>query len=100
VAVSSGLRAWPDTFPADIETQRQVPYEARADSVMYRKVLAELARARGWNVHFFEANDVEAEAAQKLGKQAEAVLNGPRETLGPPWTKDHRIALAATIVAG
>jgi hypothetical protein len=23
---------------------------------------------------------------------------GPRATLGPPWTKDHRTALAATII--
>jgi len=27
------------------------------------------------------------------------VLHRPRATLGPPWTRDHRIALAATIVA-
>jgi hypothetical protein len=67
---------------------------------MYRQVLAELARSRGWDVHFFEAKDVEAEAGRLLGTQADAVLMGPRETLGPPWTKDHRIALAATIVAG
>src|SRR3712207_6940838 len=27
------------------------------------------------------------------------LLHGPRTTLGPPWSKDHRTALAATIVA-
>jgi hypothetical protein len=27
------------------------------------------------------------------------VLYGPRERLGPPWAKDHRIALAATVLA-
>jgi hypothetical protein len=27
------------------------------------------------------------------------VLHGPRARLGPPWTKDHRTALAATVVA-
>jgi hypothetical protein len=26
------------------------------------------------------------------------VLHGPRATLGPPWSKDHRMALAATIL--
>ena len=52
------LRAWPADFPEDIETLRRVPYEARADSVMYRQVLAELARARGWDVHFFDGKDV------------------------------------------
>jgi len=26
-------------------------------------------------------------------------LHAPRAKIGPPWTRDHRIALAATIVA-
>jgi hypothetical protein len=93
------LRAWPLDFPADIAVQRRVPYESRADSVMYRKVLAELARARGWAVHFYDAKDVEARAARLLAERADEVLLGPRTTMGPPWTKDHRMALAATIVA-
>ena len=98
--VSMSLRAWPPDFPDDIAVQRRVPYEARADSVMYREVLAELARARGWDVHLFDAKDVEGQAAGRLAERADEVLNGPRATLGPPWTKDHRMALAATIVAG
>jgi hypothetical protein len=92
------LRAWPADFPSEIEIQRQVPYEARADSVMYRQILAELARLRGWAVHTFDAKDIEVQAASKLGDGADEVLLGPRKELGPPWTKDHRIALAATIV--
>ena len=98
--VSMSLRAWPPDFPDDIATQRRVPYEARADSVMYRQVLAETARARGWDVLFYDAKDVEGRAAGVLGTRAEAVLHGPRATLGPPWAKDQRLALAATIVAG
>ena len=37
-----------------------------------------------------------------FGGQGESapVLYRERERLGPPWTKDHRIALAATIVGG
>ena len=93
------LRAWPLDFPDDIAVQRRVPYEARADSVMYRQVLAELARARGWDVHLYDAKDVEARAVSQLGERADEVLLGPRATLGPPWAKDHRMALAATIVA-
>ena len=77
-----------------------MPYEARADSVMYRQVLADAAHARGWEVHFFDAKDVEARAASMLAAQADEILLGPRATLGPPWAKDHRIALAATILAG
>jgi hypothetical protein len=98
--VSMALRAWPGDFPTEIADQRRVPYESRADSVMYLQVLAELARDRGWVVHLYEAKQVEAEAALHLGERADAVLRGPRATLGPPWTKDHRTALAATVVIG
>jgi hypothetical protein len=97
--VSMSLRAWPLDFPVDITVLRRSPYEAQADSVMYREVLAECGRARGWEVHLFDAKDVEAIAARILGARADEVLYGPRATLGPPWTKDHRVALAATIVA-
>ena len=92
------LRAWPSDFPQDIAAQRRVPYESRADSVMYCEVLAELARARGWVVRTYDAKNVEAEAARLLGGRADEVLRGPRAALGPPWSKDHRMALAATIV--
>jgi hypothetical protein len=55
---------------------------------MYRRVLAALARERGWKVHFYAVGDV-IELADAM-----------RGALGPPWAKDHRVALAATIVAG
>ena len=45
--VSISLRTWPPDFPDDIAVQRRAPYEARADAIMYRKVLAEIA-ARPW----------------------------------------------------
>jgi len=96
--VSMSLRSWPADFPEDIAVQRRVPYESRADSVMYCQVLAELAHARGWTIHLYDAKDVEDEAARILGERADEVLHGPRATLGPPWAKDHRMALAATIV--
>jgi hypothetical protein len=97
--VSLSLRTWPLDFPDDIVALRRPPYEARADSVMYRQVLAELARARGWDLHLYDAGDVETEAARILGARADEVLRGPRATLGPPWTRDHRMALAATVIA-
>jgi hypothetical protein len=98
--VSISLRAWPPDFPDDIAVQRRAPYQARADAIMYRQVLAELAHARGWDVHLYDAKDVVGQAVAMLGERAAEVLEGPRATMGPPWTKDHRIALAATIVAG
>jgi hypothetical protein len=97
---SISLRHWPANFPDDIATQRRKPYEARADAIMYRKVLAELAQARGWDVHFYDAKTVVAEADRILGDRTKAVLDSPRAVLGSPWTKDHRTALAATVVAG
>ena len=97
---SMSIRAWPDDFPIDIAHQRRMPYESRADSVMYLQVLAELGRTRGWSIHFYDAKTVESEAEQVLGDRAEEVLHGPRTVLGPPWSKDHRTALAATVAMG
>jgi hypothetical protein len=97
---SISLRAWPVDFPEDIAVQRRVPYEARADAVMYRQELSELAHDRGWALNLYDAKAVEGQAVRMLGELADEVLHGPRARLGPPWTKDHRVALAATIVAG
>ena len=97
--VSISLRTWPLDFPTDIEVLRRAPYESRADAIMYRQILAECAQRRGWDVHHYDAKYVLDEAVARLGTQAEDVLQGPRTRLGPPWAKDHRVALAATIVA-
>ena len=97
---SISLRAWPLDFPADIAIQRRAPYEARADAIMYRQELSELAHARGWEVHCYDAKSVVGQASRVLAGRADEILQGPRATLGPPWTKDHRVALAATIMAG
>lgn len=53
----------------------------------------------GWEVHLFDARTVEADAAAILGDRGHEILHGPRRTLGPPWAKDHRMALAATVLA-
>src|SRR5688572_9554235 len=98
--LSISLRTWPRDFPDDIAVQRRVPYEARADAIMYRQEIAELAHARNWEVHLYDAKAVVDQAAGMLADRADEVLHGPRATIGPPWTKDHRIALAATIMAG
>jgi hypothetical protein len=97
--LSMALRAWPADFPEEIAVQRRVPYESRADSVMYCQILGDLAWQRGWKVSLYNAKNVEDEAIRILGERAEGVLRSPRATLGPPWTKDHRMALAATILA-
>lgn len=84
------LRTWSPDFPSDVETQLRSPYEARADAIMYRQILAAAAEARGWAVHRYEAKQV-------LDAVDDALLRAPRAVLGSPWTKDHRIALAALL---
>jgi len=97
---SLSLRAWKDSdFPIDVEVQKRSPYEARVDAIRYRQVLVEVAEGRGWPVVFYDFKHVLAEATELLGDLAHEVLEAPRATLGPPWTKDHRLAVAATVVA-
>jgi hypothetical protein len=98
--VAMSLRTWPLDFPVDVRAQRRAPYASRADSVMYVQILAELAHQRGWALHLYDPKDVEGQAAHLLGPRAEEILRGPRARLGPPWAKDHRMALAATVMAG
>ena len=96
--VSMSVRRWPTDFPGTVAVQRRAPYESRADSIMYCKVLAEVGQKLGWDIRVYDVKRVEAEAVRILGARADEVLHGPRTTLGPPWSKDHRTALAATIV--
>lgn len=96
---SISLRAIPRDFPQDIEVQMRAPWEARADAVMYRQVMSAVAGARGWQVHHYDAKSVVARAVELLGDEADELLQGPRARLGPPWTKDHRVALAAIVVS-
>ena len=77
-----------------------MPYDSRADAVMYRQELAELAHQRDWPVHFYNAKNVTREAVRIVGAENDDFLQAPRLTLGAPWTKDHRMAFAATITAG
>jgi hypothetical protein len=90
---SIALRTWPADFPTDLATLRRAPYESRADAVLYRQELAGVAEQRGWAVHQYDAKAV-------LATVSDDVLRAPRERLGAPWTKDHRVALAAAMVTG
>ena len=72
--------------------QRIADYRARnvADWVMYRNALARAAEARGWFVHWYDAKAV----LESAGDRVEL-----RGSIGPPWTKDHKIAMAAALSA-
>lgn len=77
-------------------------YRARnvADWVMYRQALASAAIARGWTVHWFDAKTVCEAAGHSLGiDDFDTHFAQMRNIVGPPWNNDHKIALAAAIVA-
>lgn len=94
------IRACPP-LPATVP-ERLADYRAQnvADTVMYRAALARAAHARGWRVHWYEARRVLGEADQALGRRSlDELLAKTGAELGPPWQKDHRIAMAAAIAA-
>lgn len=71
-----------------------------ADWVMYRKALAAAAESRGWSVHWYDAKKVLHAASEALRMEnLDAHFLGIRKSIGPPWNQDHRIAMAAAIVA-
>ena len=71
-----------------------------ADWVMYRKALAAAAEARGWAVHWYDAKKVFDAASEAVGiEDIDAHFLQLRRSIGPPWGKDHKVAMAAAIVA-
>ena len=87
----------PPTIPEHIADHR-----ARnvADWVMYRQALAAAAEARGWPVHWFDSKTVVDAAGNALSvENFEAHFLNMRRAVGPPWNADHKLAMAAAIVA-
>ena len=94
------LRNYPQLPPTIAE--RIKDYRARnvADWVMYRKALADAAAARGWPVHWYDAKKVLGAASQALQvENFDAHFLRVRTAIGPPWNKDHKLAMAAAVVA-
>jgi hypothetical protein len=94
------LRDCPELPPTIAE--RITDYRAQnvADWVMYRRALAGAAEARGWAVHWYDAKKVFDAASEALGiADIEAHFHKLRRAVGPPWNKDHKLAMAAAIVA-
>ena len=98
--VGVALRECPELPPTIAE--RITDYRAQnvADWVMYRRALAAAAEARGWAVHWYDTRKVFDAASKALHiADIEAHFEKIRKAVGPPWNKDHKLALAAAIVA-
>ncbi len=71
-----------------------------ADWVMYRKALGAAAEARGWAVHWYDAKKVFDAASEALRiDYLDSHFLQLRRSIGSPWSKDHKLAMAAAIVA-
>jgi hypothetical protein len=94
------LRQCPALPPTIAERIKDYWAQNNADWVMYRKALAAAAEARGWAVHWYDAKKVSDAASEALGiEDLDAHFLKLRKSIGPPWGKDHRVAMAAAIVA-
>lgn len=98
---SVALRACQPLPPTIAERIKDYRAQNVADWVMYRKALAAAADARGWRVHWFDPKSVSSAARQALGvEDLDAYFVKVRKGIGPPWTADHKLAMAAAIAAG
>jgi hypothetical protein len=98
--IGVALRNCPPLPPTIAE--RIKDYRARnvADWVMYRKALASAAEARGWLIYWYDAKRVLSDASQALSVESfDTHFLNMRKAVGPPWNHDHRLAMAAAIVA-
>src|SRR5271154_3825905 len=94
------LRECPALPPTIAERIKDYRAQNVADWVMYRQVLAAAAEARGWSVHWYDAKKICDAASKALHiPDFEARSLAMRKSMGPPWSKDHKVAMAAAIVA-
>jgi hypothetical protein len=94
------LRQCPELPPTIAERIKDYRAQNVADWVMYRKALGAAAEARGWAVHWYDAKKVFDRASEALRiADLDAHFVDLRSSIGPPWGKDHKMAMAAAIVA-
>ena len=99
--VAVALRACPALPPSVAERISDYRAQCVADTVMYREALALAASTNSWPVHWYDAKHVSIEAAAAMNvdeHEFAAHLKDVGASLGPPWRKDHGMAVAAAIV--
>jgi hypothetical protein len=89
------------TIPVTVvEAHRTRAIMMSADAMMYHDALCTTARRLGIDVEFHGGGEELVRAAEALDtsiEELEAFLEGLRESFGPPWHKEHRLAAAAAI---
>jgi hypothetical protein len=90
-------------LPATVEeAHRSYHVTCRADGMLYHSAICAAARRRGWKLVLHRRGEESARAAEAMQLSADEVerfVNDLRRTMGPPWTAEHRNALAAAIGA-
>lgn len=94
------IRACP-ALPATIEERITDTRSANvADSVMYREAIAGEARARGWQVHWYDRDSVPRQAAARLGvRTTDPWLRAMGAAIGPLWDAKYKLAAMAALAA-
>ena len=94
------IRECPELPPTVEECIRDNRAQTYADSVMYRKAIANAAQARGWSVQWYERDRVFDAAASALDRDdIDALVREMGRAIGPPWQAAHKLAAAAAIAA-
>lgn len=94
------LRQCPALPPTIAERIKDYRSQNVADWVMYRQALAAAAEARDWAVHWYDAKKVFAAASEALRTEdLDAYFLQLRRSIGSPWSQDHKLAMAAAVVA-
>ena len=94
------LRQCPGLPPTIAERIKDYRAQNVADWVMYRRALAAAAEARGWAVQWYDPKKVFDAASKAMRiEDLDAHFLQLRRAVGPPWNKDHKLAMAAAIVA-
>jgi hypothetical protein len=98
--VGVALRQCPALPPTIAERIKDYRAQNVADWVMYRKALAAAAETRGWAVHWYDSKKVFDAASEALRiEDLDAHFVELRRSIGAPWGQDHKLAMAAAIVA-
>jgi hypothetical protein len=98
--VGIALRQCPELPPTIAERITNYRAQNVADWVMYRQALAGAAEARAWPVHWFDPRRVHDLASKALRiENIDLHFTKLRQSIGPPWTQDHKLAMAAAIAA-